>query len=70
LPGVPGDEQFMAAYHAALAATSNAPSEIGVSRTAPGTIAALVVNYFKSAAWLGLAEDTRKNRRSRGRAFP
>jgi len=32
-------------------------------RTAPGTISALVANYFKSAAWLGLAQDTRQTRR-------
>jgi integrase len=62
LPGIPGDEQFMAAYHAALAGSSNAPADIGASRTAPGTVAALVANYFKSAAWLDLAKDTRTTR--------
>jgi hypothetical protein len=63
LPGIPGDEQFMSAYHAALASTSNAPVEIGANRTTPGTVDALVVNYYKSAAWLDLAEDSKKNRR-------
>jgi hypothetical protein len=63
LPGIPGDEQFMSAYHAALAGISNAPVEIGASRTTPGTVDALVVNYYKSAAWLDLAEDSRSNRR-------
>jgi hypothetical protein len=52
LPGIPGSEEFMAAYGAALASTSNAPVGSGASRTTPGTIAALVANYFKSAAWL------------------
>jgi hypothetical protein len=63
LPGIPGDEQFMSAYHAALASTSNAAIEIGASRTAPGTINALIVNYYGSAAWTDLPPDTRKNRR-------
>jgi hypothetical protein len=40
------------------------PSEIGASRTLPGSISALVANYYKSDAWThGLGEDTRKNRR-------
>src|SRR5262249_46646061 len=65
LPGAPGSEQFMAAYAMALASTSNAALEIGADRTSPGTINALVVNYYKSAAWLDdLAEETRKNRRA------
>jgi hypothetical protein len=53
----------MAAYYAALAAMPDKPSEIGASRTSPGTINALVVAYYKSAAWNNLAPDTRKSRR-------
>ena len=41
LPGLPGSEEFMAAYHAALAALPDESSEIGASRTSPGTINAL-----------------------------
>jgi integrase len=63
LPGIPGDEQFMSAYHAALASTSNTPAEIGAARTAPGSVDALIVTYYKSTAWLKLAEDSKKNRR-------
>jgi integrase len=71
LPGIPGDEQFMAAYHAALAASTamttlispSSPSEIGADSTVHGTINALIVNYYKSAAWLDLAQDTRQTRR-------
>jgi integrase len=33
------------------------------SRTNPGTVDALVVTYYKSGAWNGLASDTRKTRR-------
>jgi hypothetical protein len=65
LPGIPGSDEFMAAYGAALAATSNAPVETSANRTTPGTVAALVANYFKSAAWLDdLAQDTRRNRQA------
>jgi integrase len=63
LPGIPGSEEFMAAYGAALASTSNAAIEIRGSRTAPGTIGALVANYYRSAPWLDLPKDTRRNRR-------
>jgi site-specific recombinase XerD len=63
LPGLPGSEEFMAAYQLALAAQP-AAMEIGASRTQPGTIDALVVSYFASDAWTsGLTEDTRKTRR-------
>src|SRR6478672_9220068 len=62
LPGVPGSEEFMAAYAMALAAIHDQP-EIGASRTLPGSINALVVDYYRSAEWHnGLAEDTRKTR--------
>jgi integrase len=62
LPGQPGSEEFMAAYAAALAATSNAPDN-GAGRTIPGTIGALRAAYFSSGAWQNLPPDTRKNRR-------
>jgi integrase len=61
LPGAPGSEEFMQAYGAALA--SMAGPEIGETRTMPGTVAALRANYYQSAAWLDLAQDTRQNRR-------
>ena len=61
LPGLPGSEEFMAAYHAALATLPDKSSEIGASRTSPGTINALVVAYYKSASWNNLAPDTRKS---------
>src|SRR5216683_6762011 len=63
LPGLPGSEEFMAAYAAALATIPDQPSVIGASRTLPGTINALIVNYYKSAEWLALEEDTQKTRR-------
>ena len=65
LPGIPGSEEFMAAYQMALAGMSEAVKpEIGAKRTAPGTIDALVVSYYRSDEWLhGLEEPTRKTRR-------
>jgi hypothetical protein len=48
LPGLPGSTEFNGAYSAALA---NAPPiEIGASRTVSGTISALIVAYYNSAA--------------------
>ena len=43
LPGVPGSEEFMAAYSAALASVLDEHLEIGANRTLPGTINALIV---------------------------
>jgi len=47
LPGLPWSPEFMAAHEAALG-TAAPQQEIGASRTMPGTINALVVNYYKS----------------------
>src|SRR2546430_1072627 len=63
LPGLPGSEEFMAAYSAALAGLPDQHVEGGASRTLPGTINALVVSYYKSNEWHALAADTQKNRR-------
>jgi integrase len=64
LPGAPGSEEFMAAYGAALASMPNAPTDIGAGRTMPGTINALVANYYRSAAWLDdISEETRRRRK-------
>src|SRR5262245_26108599 len=48
LPGLPGSEAFMAAYQAAIAA-STPPADIGVKRSGSGTIAALVALYANSS---------------------
>src|SRR6516165_1146949 len=60
LPGLPGSEGFMAAYQAALEASAP-PSDIGASRVAPGTIAALVVMFANSSTFkYELAADTKR----------
>ncbi len=65
LPGVPGSEEFMAAYQMALAGMPDAARpEIGAKRTEPGTVDALAVSYYKSDGWQhGLDGETRKTRR-------
>ena len=63
LPGIPGSEEFMSAYSAALACVSDAHLEIGANRTLPGTINALTVMYFRSDEWHALAVETKKTRR-------
>jgi integrase len=64
LPGLPGSEEFMLAYQAALAGQAAPPVEIGSSRTKPGTINALVVAYLKSTDFKdGLAPETQRARR-------
>jgi hypothetical protein len=62
LLGVPGSEEFMAAYHAAL---SLGPVEIGSSRTKAGTFDALIVEYYKSKVFTdGFATETQRMRRA------
>jgi hypothetical protein len=63
LPGLPGSEEFMSAYSAALISIPDQAAEIATSRTLPGTVSALVVAYYKSDDWYALAADTQKTRR-------
>jgi hypothetical protein len=62
LPGLPGSEEFMAVYQQALAALSEASTEIAASRTLPGTVNALVVSYYQSGAWLHALGDGSRQR--------
>jgi hypothetical protein len=63
LPGIPGSEEFMRAYQAAL--DQSKPLEIGASRTEPGTIDALIVDYLKSEAFTkAFAPETQRMRRN------
>jgi hypothetical protein len=60
LPGLPGSEAFMAAYQAAIAA-STPPADIGVKRSGSGTIAALVALYANSSQFKHeIAAETRR----------
>ena len=60
LPGLPGSDQFMAAYQAAL---SDAPVQIGRSRTLPGTVNAAIVGYYGSTQFHKLRPVTQENYR-------
>lgn len=55
LPGAPGSEEFMAAYHAAQSA---ACMTTAASKAPAGSLSALIVAYFKSTDFLGLAKST------------
>ena len=60
LPGLPGSAEFMAAYQAALTASSPR-SDIGAERNAPGTVAALVALYANSSQFRHeIAAETRR----------
>jgi integrase len=57
LPGLPGSAEFIDAYRAALAGQ---PVPIGAARTKAGSIAALIVAYYGSAAFLELGASTQQ----------
>jgi integrase/recombinase XerD len=63
LPGLPGSAEFMAAYQAAL--EKSTPLDIGASRTKPGTINALLADYYRSDAFLkALSPASQRMRRN------
>jgi integrase len=59
LSGPPGSDEFMSAYKAALQGDTAPKLEIGADRTLPGTVGALVVRYYRSAAFASLADSTK-----------
>jgi integrase len=61
LPGLPGSDEFMAAYQAALAGVA---APIGSNRTNPGTVNAVIVGYIQSTAYRELAQETQAGRRN------
>jgi integrase len=64
LPGLPGSAEFMESYQAALTGDIAPRVEIAASRTKPGTVAALTVQYFNSTAYQSLASETKRTRRN------
>jgi hypothetical protein len=64
LPTSIGSEEFNSAYQAALSGQL-APAQARHSRPAPGTIAALVISYMRSAAYIGLRDTTKAGYASR-----
>lgn len=61
LTGPPGSQEFMEAYQSAL--ESGVPIEIGVARSTPGTVSALIGAYLSSIAFKNLAPQTQRSRR-------
>jgi integrase len=61
LPGLPGSDEFMAAYGEALAATPRI--EVAATRTRAGSISAMIVGYLGSAAFHKLAPPSQQQYR-------
>src|SRR5262245_33964545 len=55
LPGVPGSQEFMAAYQAALGSPIEQPARHGA-----GTVSALIVDYLRSAAFVNLRPSSQR----------
>src|SRR5665213_3659923 len=64
LPAPIGSDEFNAAYQAALSGETT-PARERHTRAAPGTIAALVASYKRSAGYLAVRDTTRKGYTSR-----
>ena len=64
LPAEIKSDEFSAAYHAALSGEIP-PARERHTRATPGTIAALIVSYKKSAGYIGLRETTKAGYKSR-----
>jgi integrase len=59
----PWSEDFMRQYAAALEGVTT-PGNVGATRTKPGSFDALVVSYYRSPEFLGLAPSTQTLRRN------
>jgi len=57
----PGTEEFENEYRAWR---DGEPLEIGASRTVPGSISDLIVRYYRSVAWVSLADSSKTQRRN------
>ena len=64
LRGVPGSQEFMEAYQAALDGQPTPERQIGAKRTRPGTVNAAVIGYYTCLAFRSLAPSTQKMRRA------
>jgi integrase len=65
LPGLPGSDEFMETYQAALKTCGTTPTTIGISRTVSGTLNAAIIAYYSSQDFrTGFAPSTQKMRRA------
>jgi hypothetical protein len=60
LPRIPGSEEFMASYASALDAAPKPTTQIGATRTRPGSINAMIIGYTSSADFHRLAQATQE----------
>src|SRR5262245_27305749 len=63
LNGTPWSDAFMREYGNALEELKTQRSEIGASRTLPGSVDALAVSYYGSGEFLALQPSTQAQRR-------
>ncbi len=63
ISGIPYSATFMIAYHALLAGETKRLDDLKATRTAPGTIDAVIVSFYGSPDYRGLKLSTRKVRR-------
>ncbi len=64
LSGVPYSEEFMQRYHAALDGNAQQLKEFKDDRIEPGTIDAVIVNFYRSTDYTKLKASTQKVRRN------
>ena len=64
LPGLPGSREFREAYEEALEATRPAEPVKRIGKPAPGTLNALIVDYYASPYFIGLAPITKSTYRN------
>jgi hypothetical protein len=69
ISGIPWSPSFMEAYGKALEGVQLEASNVGASRTLPGSINALIVSYYSSPEFRGLKASTAAVRRNIIEAF-
>ncbi len=69
LPGLPGSDEFQAAYAAALAGETAPARQVGADRTKRGSFSALIVAYYQSAEFKGLRASTQRTYRNHIESF-
>jgi integrase len=69
LAGIPWSEDFMRQYAAALEGVTVQTTNVGASRTLPGSVNALIVSYYRSPEFRGLKASTATVRKNIIEAF-
>jgi hypothetical protein len=64
LSGIPYAEDFMQRYHAALVGNAQQLEDYKENRIEPGTIDAVIVNFYRSTDFLKLKATTQKVRKN------